>query len=147
MIINHQILKFGASEALTLTLTASEQYSRQLGISETSKHDLRVKYTPLITNDTSVKLETRVYLSDDGLGTAEGDSTWYPLCYDDNDGTGNYDPTVKVYRNPALTADLTKRSTARQLEFGAKKVRFSFKEAGSPSSAGSIDAGTLVSRE
>lgn len=135
------VFTFGSGESGSLTLDeTTEQYTNQVGCSDFSQLDLRPVYAPAVTNDGDVKLATRVYVSSDPITTIAGDSTWHPVCSHDNDGSGNYDPVIDVYRAPALAADVLKLNANIQLFLGAKKMRVGFQEEGSPSSDGSVSS-------
>lgn len=140
-----KILFFGSSSVTTLTLSGTEQFCLQHGISELTQHDLRTKYVPLVTNDANVWMETRIYVSNDAMNVADADSTWYPYCYDNDDGSGNFSPVQRVYRSPAISTSSAIRNPNRSFPIGARKIRFGFLEVGSPASPGSIAEGLLNS--
>lgn len=144
--IQHEQLTFGKLRNTTLVLTAEEQYCNQVGIHEQSQHDLRVFYVPLVDDDMDVKLETRIYLSDQGMSIEALNSNWYPMAQDIDDGTGRKSAQIRVLESEAHSSLIEERNPSRSFPVGAKKIRFGFKEVGSPSSFGSITEATISSR-
>ena len=132
---------FGSDEDANITLTGlTEVYTNQVPFADYSQIDLRPVYVPVDVSQADVKLAVRVYISDDPFTTAAASSTWHPVSSHDNDGSGNMDAVVDVYRNPALTADIAKRNTNIQLFAGAKKIRIGLQEEGGPSGAGAVSS-------
>lgn len=145
-------LKFGVLGTDNVTLTSTEQFTQQIGLTEFPQHAFQFVYSPGVTNDANVYLEVRVYGSLDGIdildSVTDDNNKWSALVqYVEVSGSaGEKSPEIKVYRQPAIAANIATRSPIIQLPMGLRKVKFSVKEAGSPSSAGTITEAHLSSR-
>jgi hypothetical protein len=141
--IQHEQITFGQSKATTLELLGTEQFSNQIGISETPQHDIAVVYAPTDT-DPGIALKMYVYVSFDGMAVDAADSQWFPFCADEDDGNGVAFPVQRVYGQAADGS--SPMNPARSFAVGAKKIRFGFLEDGTPDTPGVIDAAYLSSR-
>lgn len=139
-------LTFGAAESATLTLNGlTEQFTNQVGVTEFSQHDLAFQYSPGSTG-AAIKFAYRIYKSDDPITLKASDSVWHPVVQFVDDGFGNKDPQVKVYRQPSAPTATEVANPVNNFFLGGKKIRFGLTEEGTPGVDGTIDRATLISR-
>jgi hypothetical protein len=129
----------------------TEVFSDQVDIDEFGKHDLRTVYDPDTVDVSTLNLETRIYISDDGMDIAASVSTWHPMSIEADNGSGAFDPDIVVHRRPAVTASIAKRNANLGFEISGRKIRFGFTEQTTVGAAagdtGDITSAYLSSRQ